>query len=185
MSGKSGWANLPNALTLSRVAIGAVCLAPLATNTPASLTIAFALMIAAELTDFLDGLVARATGAVTDAGKILDPMADSMYRLIIFAAFVQNAWAPAWLLAVFIVRDIGVAYCRIIAMSRNQPVASRFSGKAKAVVQAAAQLFAVGAAAFQLEALQPFTTPLLYLAAAVTAYSLFDYAGAMLKRKAA
>ncbi|MEJ0023094.1 MAG: CDP-alcohol phosphatidyltransferase family protein [Alphaproteobacteria bacterium] len=129
MSGKSGWANLPNALTLSRVAIGAVCLAPLATNTPASLTIAFALMIAAELTDFLDGLVARATGAVTDAGKILDPMADSMYRLIIFAAFVQNAWAPAWLLAVFIVRDIGVAYCRIIAMSRNQPGESSCPGR--------------------------------------------------------
>jgi CDP-diacylglycerol--glycerol-3-phosphate 3-phosphatidyltransferase len=178
----TNWLNWPNALTLSRVVIGAVCLAPLTNASPGALTIAFGLMIVAELTDFLDGMVARATGAVTEAGQILDPMADSMYRLIIFAAFVQNGWMGAWLMAVFLVRDVGVAYCRIIATSRNKPVSARFSGKAKAVVQGAAQLFVVGVAAFQLDALRPFTSPALYLAAAVTAYSLFDYATAMLAK---
>lgn len=175
---KSEWLNWPNALTLSRVLIGVLCLAPL--SSPPWLALGFALMVVAELTDFLDGLVARATGAVTDAGKILDPMADSMYRLIIFAAFVQNGWMPAWMMAVFVIRDVGVAYCRIIAMSRGKPVSARFSGKAKAVVQAAAQLFAVGVAAFQLDFLRSYSEPLLYLAAAVTAYSLLDYASAML-----
>jgi CDP-diacylglycerol--glycerol-3-phosphate 3-phosphatidyltransferase len=178
--GKSAWLNWPNALTLSRVLIGVLCLAPLASPSPVWLALAFALMGAAELTDFLDGLVARATGAVTDAGKILDPMADSMYRLIIFAAFVQNDWMPAGMMAVFVIRDVGVAYCRIIAISKLMPVASRFSGKAKAVTQAAAQLFTVGVAAFQLDFFRPFVTPLLYMAAAVTAYSLIDYAAAML-----
>jgi phosphatidylglycerophosphate synthase len=90
---------------------------------------------------------------------------------------------PAWLMAVFLVRDVGVSYCRIIATSRNQPVAARFSGKAKAVVQGVAQLFVVGVAAFQLTALQTLASPLLYLAAAVTAFSLFDYAAAMLSPK--
>lgn len=182
---RSSWLNWPNALTLSRVVFGFACLAPLASTDPSWLVLALALMIVAELTDFLDGFVARATGAVTDAGKILDPMADSMYRLIIFAAFVQNGWMPAWMMAVFVVRDVAVAYCRIIAMKSGLPVAARASGKIKAVAQGAAQLFVVAVAAFQLDALRPFATPALYLAAAVTAYSLVDYATAMLGAKRA
>jgi len=172
---KSGWLNWPNTLTLSRVVLGALCLIPLTLGGERALALAFALMVAAELTDFLDGFVARLTGAVSEAGKILDPMADSMYRLMIFAGFVQNGWMAAWLLAIFIVRDIGVAYTRIIASRQGVSVASRFSGKAKAVAQGAAQVFVVGVLAFDLTALAPASQPLLLLAAAVTLYSLIDY----------
>lgn len=176
-----GWLNLPNALTLSRVGLGLACLWPLAAaEQRAALGLAFALMAAAEATDLFDGVAARGLGAVTAIGKILDPMADSMYRLTIFAAFVQNGWMPAWLMCVFILRDIGVSYLRIVAQQNAIPVAARFSGKAKAVAQGAAQLFAVGVGAFGLDALTPLRLPALMLAAFVTAYSLIDYAVAML-----
>lgn len=181
MSAKSNWLNLPNALTLSRVALGAVALAPLTADKTALLPIVFAFMLAAELTDFLDGWAARATGQVSEAGKILDPMADSMYRLMIFAGFVELGWMPAWMLVIFILRDVGVAYTRIFASRSGRPVASRFSGKAKAVAQAAAQLFAVGVPAFGLIDLQPYVWPLLLLAAAVTLYSFADYVFGMLR----
>lgn len=177
----AGWLNWPNALTLSRVGLGALCLIPLASDAEGALLLAFALMVAAELTDFLDGFVARLTNSVSEAGKILDPMADSMYRLMIFAAFVENNWMPAWMLAIFIVRDVGVAYTRIIASRHGGSVASRFSGKAKAVAQGAAQLWVVGALAFGVAALQSFSQTLLLIAAAVTLYSLVDYAAGMLK----
>jgi phosphatidylglycerophosphate synthase len=60
--------------------------------------------------------LSRVTGSVSELGKILDPMADSMYRLMVFAAFTQVGWMPAWMLAIFIVRDVGVAYIRNMAL---------------------------------------------------------------------
>jgi len=178
---KSAWLTWPNAITLLRVGLGALCLAPLTSGAPQLLRLAFGLMLVAELSDFLDGFVARATGSVSEIGKVLDPMADSMYRLMIFAAFVQAGWMAAWMLSIFIVRDVGVAYARVIASRRGAAVGARASGKLKAIVQGVAQLFAVGVAAFELDALAPFSVPLLYLAAAVTLYSLADYAFGLLR----
>lgn len=176
------WLNLPNMVTLSRIFLGLLCLVPLAATSRETLLIAFAIMVLAELTDLFDGMIARARNAVTATGKILDPMADSIYRLTIFAAFVQNGWMPAWLLCVFIIRDVSVAYIRIVGVQSGVSPAARFSGKAKAVVQAAAQLGVVAAFAFGLDSASTLVPLLLYVAAAVTFYSLFDYAGGMLKR---
>lgn len=179
MSGS--WLNAPNILTLSRVVLGFLCLAPLTAMTRDGFIIAIALMVLAELTDLFDGMVARATNSVTDSGKILDPMADSIYRLTIFSAFVQNDWMPAWLLCVFILRDVSVAYVRIGAVQKGVTPASRMSGKIKAVAQGVAQILVVAVFAFSLDNMTPFVPLLLYAAAAVTLYSLVDYALGMLK----
>ncbi len=177
----ASWLNAPNVLTLSRVVLGFACLAPLTAMTREGFLIALAIMVVAELTDLFDGMVARATNSVTDSGKILDPMADSIYRLTIFSAFVQNDWMPAWLLCVFILRDVSVAYVRIGAVQKGTTPASRMSGKIKAVAQGGAQVLAVAVFAFALDNLTPFVPALLYAAAAVTLYSLVDYAFGMLK----
>jgi len=183
-SSRLNWVNWPNTITLSRVGLGLLCLPLLVSTDRNALLLGFALMITAELTDLLDGVVARATKSITPAGKLLDPMADSMYRLTIFALFVQLAWMPAWMMCIFIIRDIGVAYLRMVAQQSGIPVASRFSGKAKAVAQGAAQLFVVGAVGLGLDNLLPWRFPALALAAAVTLYSLADYAFAMLNAPA-
>lgn len=176
-----GWLNLANAVTLSRIPLGLICLVPLALMSREALWAAFAVMILAELTDLFDGMIARARNQVTAAGKILDPMADSIYRLTIFAAFVQNGWMPAWLLCVFIIRDVAVAYIRIVGVQSGVSPASRFSGKAKAVAQAGAQLLVVAAFASGLDNADELAPLALYAAAATTLYSLLDYAGGMLK----
>lgn len=176
------WLNLPNMVTLSRIVLGLICLIPLAAMSREALWIALAIMALAELTDLFDGMLARARNAVTATGKILDPMADSIYRLTIFAAFVQNGWMPAWLFCIFIIRDVAVAYMRIIGVQSGVSPAARWSGKVKAVVQAAAQLSVVAAFAFGLDSAPQLVPLVLYAAAAVTLYSLFDYAGGMLKR---
>ena len=48
------------------------------------------LLTVSELSDFMDGYLARRMGQVTDLGKILDPMADSIYRISIFLALRSN-----------------------------------------------------------------------------------------------
>lgn len=48
------------------------------------------LLLSSELSDFLDGYLARKNNNVTELGKILDPMADSITRLTILLTFTQG-----------------------------------------------------------------------------------------------
>jgi len=59
-------------------------------------------------TDWVDGYVARRTGAVTELGKLLDPLADRVFILALALALLLRGALPAWLGAVVIVRDVAV-----------------------------------------------------------------------------
>lgn len=70
--------NLPNAITVGRIfAAPAVALLALSPTWPARLA-AFALFLAAAITDYYDGKLARSRGLVTDLGRWLDPLADKL-----------------------------------------------------------------------------------------------------------
>ncbi len=95
----------------------------------------------AELSDGLDGYLARRYNQVTDLGKLLDPMADSIYRISIFLAFiVEPVRLPVYLVFIFLYRDSVIATLRTVCALRGFALAARPSGKAKAVVQAAAAI---------------------------------------------
>ncbi|KAB2850227.1 MAG: CDP-diacylglycerol--glycerol-3-phosphate 3-phosphatidyltransferase [Hyphomicrobiaceae bacterium] len=179
---------LPNVISSFRIAAGPVCIYLLADGSPLGLWLALLTMIAAEISDFLDGHLARTWGQISNFGKILDPMADSLYRIAIFVAFAANRWMPVWMLALFLCRDIAVSYLRIIAEEHGHTLAARMSGKLKAVFQATAQLMMVGllalATVWELPASEGLRAALLTAAAAVTAYSLIDYAADVLARMA-
>jgi phosphatidylglycerophosphate synthase len=82
--------NLPNAITVARiVATPLIAWLPLVDSWPMRL-LAFALFIAAAVTDYIDGMLARTRNLVTDLGRLLDPLAD---KLLLVATFV-----PMWLL---------------------------------------------------------------------------------------
>lgn len=94
------------------------------------------LLLAIEATDLLDGIFARRHSLVSEYGAMLDPYADSLSRLIIYWSLsVEN-------LVLFLVplsmalRDITVAYSRILLAKKNRSVSARTSGKIKALVQA-------------------------------------------------
>jgi len=90
-----------------------------------------------ELTDVLDGPVARRRGEVSDLGRFLDPFADSISRMSVFLAFVAHEprLAAIWMVAVIFYRDMMVAYVRIWSMWHGVVQAARVSGKIKAIVQ--------------------------------------------------
>jgi CDP-diacylglycerol--glycerol-3-phosphate 3-phosphatidyltransferase len=136
-------------------------------------------MIAAELSDLADGPVARRSARVSNFGKILDPMADCVYRGAVFIAFVANGWMPVWMLAIILWRDLAVSYLREIAELRSETLAARASGKWKAIVQGIAQVsIAAMAAWYGPEHFFAHGYPvqiLLAVATLVTAYSLIDY----------
>ena len=68
-----------------------------------------------EITDLVDGSVARLTDSVSDFGKLLDPLADSVSRLTYFLCFGVVGFMSWWILLILIYRDVSVAYIRTYA----------------------------------------------------------------------
>jgi len=86
-----------------------------------------------EFSDAFDGYIARKTNQVTDLGKILDPMADSIYRISVFLTFTLDPIrVPMILIFVFIYRDSVISTLRTICALRGYTLAARISGKIKA-----------------------------------------------------
>lgn len=95
------------------------------------------LLAASELSDAFDGFVARRLGQVSDLGKILDPMADSVSRIAVFLSFTQPPVSlPLLVVFIFIYRDSVISTLRTICALRGYALAARMSGKVKAVLQA-------------------------------------------------
>lgn len=98
-----------------------------------------------ELSDVFDGIAARIQNQVTDLGKVLDPMADSIFRLSVFLTFTQGIiQLPIWLVLFFFYRDSIISTLRTVCALKGVALAARLSGKVKAVVQALAALFIIG-----------------------------------------
>lgn len=90
-----------------------------------------------ELSDAFDGYIARKYHQVTDLGKILDPMADSIYRISVFLTFTQPPVnLPLLIVFIFLYRDSVISTLRTICALRGFALAARSSGKIKAVIQA-------------------------------------------------
>jgi CDP-diacylglycerol---glycerol-3-phosphate 3-phosphatidyltransferase len=132
--------NLALKLTVLRVLLAPVFLWVFVCGEAKGLYLWLALLIVlvSEMSDLLDGLIARHYNLITDIGKILDPMADSISRFTIFLGFFCLDYAEVWMILVFFYRDMLVANLRILAASKSEILAARPSGKIKAVTQAIA-----------------------------------------------
>jgi CDP-diacylglycerol--glycerol-3-phosphate 3-phosphatidyltransferase len=185
MPGNQIW-TAANGITASRILAGPVCIWWLTAESDFLIWCALALMVIAESTDFVDGYVARASSRVSNFGKILDPMADSMYRSSIFLAFVMNGWMPVWMFAIVVWRDLTVSYLREIAELQSETLSARMSGKLKAVVQGVAQITIVTMVGiYGVDSFAPYSVTaqgILLIAIAVTLYSLFDYVASVAQK---
>jgi len=108
--------------------------------TPSTLPfVLLGLFFLSELSDLFDGYFARKFGQVTELGKILDPMADSITRICAFLTFTHAPVnLPVLFVFIFLYRDSVVSTLRTICALKGYTLAARTSGKAKAVIQACA-----------------------------------------------
>jgi CDP-diacylglycerol---glycerol-3-phosphate 3-phosphatidyltransferase len=140
------------------------------------------LMGVSELSDAADGFLARKYNQVTDLGKILDPMADSIARLSVFLTFTQDpVHLPMLLIFVFLYRDSVISTLRTICALKGFALAARPSGKLKAVIQAAAAFIILllmiphSLGTLSTDHLRMYSAFVVTLAAAYTVYSGIDY----------
>jgi len=123
--------NTPNKLTMLRVVLIPVFLIVLYLDFKNANYVALAIFIAASLTDFLDGYLARKHELVTDFGKFMDPLADKLLAFSAMMWFVEIGIMPAWAVLVVIAREFAVTALRLIASGDGVVIAAGKSGKVK------------------------------------------------------
>jgi len=96
-----------------------------------------------EISDGLDGHLARKNNLVSEFGKVMDPYADSISRLLVYFALAISNHVFLFVPIVMAMRDITVANARMTLIRNNVTPAARFSGKFKAVIQAVGAFSAI------------------------------------------
>lgn len=129
--------NLPNKLTCLRIVLVPifVILMCLPDNLVAVKYVALGIYVVASITDFLDGMISRKKGLVTNFGKIMDPLAD---KLLVSAGFIMLTGAgiiPAWITFIVVFRDFFVNALRMFAVDSGEDVSAGLSGKIKTIFQ--------------------------------------------------
>lgn len=132
--------NLPNILTLLRIALIPVMAVLLLSPSKDAGFWAAAVFAVASVTDWLDGYLARRMEIVTIFGKFLDPIADKLMVMAALIMILPFGHVPAWMVLVILGREIIITGLRGIASSEGIVISASDLGKFKTIFQIVAIL---------------------------------------------
>ena len=127
--------NLPNFLTVSRIALTFLFVFALLQNSLPATFFATLIFILAALTDFWDGYFAKKRKLTSDFGAIMDPIADKFLILAAFWIFVRLGIVHGGMVLLILIREVAVTASRLFAMRRGRVLAAEKAGKIKTVLQ--------------------------------------------------
>jgi CDP-diacylglycerol--glycerol-3-phosphate 3-phosphatidyltransferase/cardiolipin synthase len=138
--------------------------------------VALVIFIAASITDYLDGNIARKRGLVTNFGKIMDPLADKILVYSALCLFIDIDLIDAWMMIIILAREFVVAGMRTVAASEGRVLAAGMSGKIKTVLQMIAViLFLLGLSVPSVPAITKVANVFFILSLVMTVYSGCEY----------
>jgi CDP-diacylglycerol--glycerol-3-phosphate 3-phosphatidyltransferase len=165
----------PNQLTYVRIGAVPLLMLLIWLDRPAANYIAWALFVLACLTDYWDGDLARTRKEVSQAGKLLDPLADKMLISASLVMLVARGSADPVPTVLILVREFAVSGLRQVAAIEGIAIAASRGAKAKTILQ----MFATGTLLLSHD---PFGLPLallgrglLWVAVAWTAWTGYAY----------
>ena len=127
--------NLPNKLSLLRMALIPAVVALMIPCDAVCTRIALVVYAVAAFTDFLDGYIARRDHIVTDFGKFIDPVADKLLNMSALIMLSHQGLLPAWVAVVILARELCVDGLRMVAVGQGRVIAAGKLGKIKTVSQ--------------------------------------------------
>lgn len=128
--------NTPNKLTVLRVIlIPFFVVFMLADLGSWSKWAALGIFVAASITDWLDGFLARKYHLVTNFGKFMDPLADKLLVCSALICLVDLNRIPSWIVIIIIGREFVISGFRLIASDNGVVIAANYWGKVKTVCQ--------------------------------------------------
>lgn len=135
--------NLPNKLTVIRLVMVPVFLISFIVSQKSPslavpcMAICLICYLVAEVTDLMDGKIARKRGLVTDLGKVMDPFADTLSHVTYFLCFLSYGIMPLWAFVIIMWREYAILFVRmLLAKYAGKSMPANIFGKAKTVLYA-------------------------------------------------
>ena len=127
--------NLPNAITIGRIALVPVFWVLAFKDSAGATAAALIVFIVASLSDFVDGYIARRDGKISRAGQFLDPTADKLLVGAALIALVGTREFPLWAAAVIVFREVAVTLLRMQIVRGGGDLPASNAAKLKTVTQ--------------------------------------------------
>jgi CDP-diacylglycerol--glycerol-3-phosphate 3-phosphatidyltransferase len=138
-STKRGFWNIPNTLTVLRIAAVPVMVWLLYDPPSRSQDfIAFLVFVVAMITDIIDGWLARKWNLTSTIGAYLDPLADKLMVITVLVMLIPLGRVPAWIVALLLCRELAVTGLRSIASQEGILLTASSLGKLKTSFQSTA-----------------------------------------------
>lgn len=141
--------NLANKLTLSRIAVIPFFILALEPRSIFRLppvaqpalweaclhVVALILFVAASITDYWDGKLARIHGWITPFGQLMDPLADKVLVMAAFVGMVSLRIFPSWMIILILAREFMITGLRQLALIQGIVLSADRWGKNKTISQ--------------------------------------------------
>lgn len=129
--------NTPNKLTVARMILVPFLVIFMLTGwgREANRWICLAIFVAASVTDWFDGHLARKYNLITNFGKFMDPLADKLLVCSAMICMIELNRLPAWVVIIIIAREFIISGFRLIAAENGVVIAANYWGKFKTVSQ--------------------------------------------------
>lgn len=135
--------NAPNTITVIRMVFVPIVMALLAEGTPGYCLLAMVLFVVAAISDLVDGYLARKHHLESIIGAFLDPLADKLLVIGVMIMLIPLGRLPAWMVSLFVLRDITITALRGIAASEGMIIAASRWGKYKTTYENVALSFLI------------------------------------------
>lgn len=172
--------NLPNILTYGRILAVPLVAGLLMWDTNAARWIALALFVAAAITDFFDGYLARKWQQQSSLGRMLDPIADKVLVAVVLLVLSADGilfGGHIWAAIIILSREVLVSGLReyLGELRVSVPVTQIAKWKTTAQLVSIGVLIAGPAGDTIIPYLTEFGIGLLWVAAGLTLYTGYDY----------
>jgi cardiolipin synthase len=159
--------HIPNILTGIRFALIIVYIWIFAIQ---SYTVAMVVFLSAWATDLLDGYLARKWNAITNAGKLLDPLADKLMLIAALISFYTVGWIHLFIVLIVSVKELLMVLGGILLYKHHVVVYADHLGKL------ATGMFGIGVVmTFYYDAVSPYHYVVLYTAIAISLLAMIQY----------
>lgn len=126
---------LPNQLTVLRIILTPFFIYFFMNEDPNYKLISLFIFLAAALTDWYDGWLARKYNYITNWGKFWDPLADKILTSAAFIGLVINDFLPLWMVLLVVIRDLFITILRGYADYKNITFSTSLYAKWKTFIQ--------------------------------------------------
>ena len=158
---------IPNYLTIIRLILVPIIFALILYE---HYTIAIIVYIIANLTDVLDGFIARKFNLISDFGKLMDPLADKITQVGTILALILKRIIPFWILIIISLKEITmIVVASVLFKKKIVTVHSKWYGKAATVLLFIAIVFTL--LSEKITVLSNITIYLYYLSIAMTLFA--------------